>query len=735
MANFSFLQLVCFIVFIFIIIFQHGAADEESKVYIVYLGSLREGEFSPLSQHLSILDTVLDGSSSKDSLVRSYKRSFNGFAAHLTDKQVERVASMEGVVSIFPNRLLQLHTTRSWDFMGFSETVKRNPTVESDTIIGVIDSGIWPELESFSDEGFSSIPKKWKGVCQGGKNFTCNKKVIGARAYNSIDKNDDSARDTVGHGTHTASTAAGNIVEDVSFFGVASGNARGGVPSARIAVYKVCTAAGCTILDILSGFDDAISDGVDIITVSLGSAAGAFFLDEDPIAIGSFHAMVKGILTLNSAGNNGPSPGSVLSVAPWMVSVAASTTDREIITKVVLGDGKIINGHSINTFVLNGTKFPLVDGKKAGLTNNSDCVTYPTLDCEIDCLVESKTTGNILLCRGPGLDVPLKFGARGIIRPDLGRSIYPLPASDLEEQEFAMVEAYINSTKKPEADILRSDSIKNVSAPTLASFSGRGPSSLLAEIIKPDISAPGVDILAAFSPVAPITESLDDKRRAKYSIISGTSMSCPHAAGAAAYVKTFHPDWSPSAIRSALMTTAWPMNATANPAAEFGYGSGHINPAKAINPGLVYEAFKDDYIKMMCGIGFDTEKVRLISGDNTTTCTTGVTQGAVRDLNYPSMASTADQHKPFNIRFPRTVTNVGQANSTYQAKITADPLMKVQVNPNVLSFTSLNEKKTFVVTVSGEALDKQPNVSASLVWTDGTHSVRSPIVIYQLPSA
>ena len=175
------------------------------------------------------------------------------------------------------------------------------------------------------------------------------RKVIGARAYNSIDKNDDSARDTVGHGTHTASTAAGNIVEDVSFFGVASGNARGGVPSARIAVYKVCTADGCTIADILAGFDDAISDGVDIITVSLGSAAGAFFLDEDPIAIGSFHAMVKGILTLNSAGNNGPSPGSVLSIAPWMVSVAASTTDREIITKVVLGDGKIINVCILNS--------------------------------------------------------------------------------------------------------------------------------------------------------------------------------------------------------------------------------------------------------------------------------------------------------------------------------------------------------------------------------------------------
>ncbi|WJZ89456.1 hypothetical protein VitviT2T_008677 [Vitis vinifera] len=667
-------------------------------------------------------------SSSKDSLLRSYKRSFNGFAAQLTENQRERVASMEGVVSIFPNGLLQLHTTRSWDFMGLSETVKRNPTVESDTIIGVIDSGIWPESQSFSDEGFSSIPKKWKGVCQGGKNFTCNKKVIGARTYIY----DDSARDPIGHGTHTASTAAGNKVEDVSFFELAQGNARGGVPSARIAVYKVCSEYGCQSADILAAFDDAISDGVDIITVSLGPASGATPLDADPIAIGAFHAMVKGILTLNSAGNSGPSPGSVGSVAPWMVSVAASTTDRAFVTKVVLGDGKIINGRSINTFALNGTKFPLVYGKV--LPNSSVCHNNPALDCDVPCLQKIIANGNILLCRSPVVNVALGFGARGVIRREDGRSIFPLPVSDLGEQEFAMVEAYANSTEKAEADILKSESIKDLSAPMLASFSSRGPSNIIAEIIKPDISAPGVDILAAFSPVAPITESLDDKRRAKYSIISGTSMSCPHAAGAAAYVKTFHPDWSPSAIRSALMTTAWPMNATANPAAEFGYGSGHINPVKAINPGLVYEAFKDDYIKMMCGLGFDAEKVRLISGDNTTTCTTGVTQGAVRDLNYPSMASTADQHKPFNIRFPRTVTNVGQANSTYQAKITADPLMKVQVNPNVLSFTSLNEKKTFVVTVSGEALDKQPNVSASLVWTDGTHSVRSPIFIYQLPS-
>ena len=171
------------------------------------------------------------------------------------------------------------------------------------------------------------------------------RKVIGARTYIY----DDSARDPIGHGTHTASTAAGNKVEDVSFFELAQGNARGGVPSARIAVYKVCSEYGCRSADILAAFDDAISDGVDIITVSLGPASGATPLDADPIAIGAFHAMVKGILTLNSAGNSGPSPGSVGSVAPWMVSVAAITTDRAFVTKVVLGDGKIINVCVLNS--------------------------------------------------------------------------------------------------------------------------------------------------------------------------------------------------------------------------------------------------------------------------------------------------------------------------------------------------------------------------------------------------
>ncbi|PQQ00407.1 subtilisin-like protease SBT4.3 [Prunus yedoensis var. nudiflora] len=218
---------------------RKAIGHEDRKPYIVYLGSLPHDElYSPLSHHLGILERVVEGSSAANTWIRSYRRSFNGFAAKLSDRESEKLANMEDVVSVFPSRTYQLQTTRSWDFMGFGETITQNATAESDVIIGVIDTGVWPESDSFKDEGFGPAPMKWKGACNGGKNFTCNNKLIGARFFTS---EEESARDEIGHGSHTASTAAGNAVKDVSIYGLVPGTARGGVPSARIAVYKICT--------------------------------------------------------------------------------------------------------------------------------------------------------------------------------------------------------------------------------------------------------------------------------------------------------------------------------------------------------------------------------------------------------------------------------------------------------------------------------------------------------------
>nr|VDD20830.1 unnamed protein product [Brassica oleracea] len=697
----SFCLVPCVVVFLLGLVSAVTDDRQDKQAYVVYMGSLpSRPDYTPMSNHLSILQEVTGESSMEGRLVRSYKRSFNGFAARLTESEREQVAEMEGVVSVFRSKKLQIQTTASWDFMGLKEgkNTKRNLAVESDTIVGVIDTGVWPESESFSGKGFGPPPKKWKGVCSGGKNFTCNNKLIGARDYTG-----EGTRDSEGHGSHTASTAAGNAVTGTSFFGIGNGTARGGVPAARIAAYKVCTATGCTTESILSAFDDAIADGVDVISISIGDD-NAIPYEKDPIAIGAFHAMAKGILTVNSAGNSGPNPNSVVSVAPWIFTVAASTTNREFLTKVVLQNGRTLSGRSVNAFDLKGKNYPLVEGT-----------------------LGSQAKGKILVSRYPTISET----AVATINVDYKNyaSISPRPLSALSQYDFASLLSYVNSTKSPRGTVLKTEAVFNQKSPKVASFSSRGPNTLAVDLLKPDITAPGVEILAAYSPLG--SPSLGDQRRVKYSVLSGTSMSCPHVAGVAAYIKTFHPDWSPSLIQSAIMTTAWSMNASETGVAstEFAYGAGHVDPIAALNPGLGYELNKADHIAFLCGLKYTSKTLKLITGE-AVTCTGNTLP---RNLNYPSMsAKLSGSRSPFTVTFNRTVTNLGTPNSTYNSKIVLNhgSKLSVKISPNVLSMKSVNEKQAFTVTVTGSGLDPKLPSSANLVWSDGTHNVRSPIVIY-----
>lgn len=703
------------------------------QVHIVYMGSLPDaGDYIPSSHHLRMLEEVVESSPAENLLIRSYGRSFNGFAAKLTDSEKQKLAAMEGVVSVFPSRIYHLQTTRSWDFMGFNETVDHNPSLESDMIVGLLDSGIWPESESFTDEGFGPAPKKWKGACIGGKNFTCNNKIIGARYYTTESIPMDSARDTDGHGSHTASTAAGNKVKDASFYGLAQGTARGGVPSARIAAYKVCDPY-CFPEAIMAAFDDAIADGVDILSISLGAVVEQEF-EDDPIAIGAFHAFEKGILTVHSAGNQGPDAGTLGTAAPWMLTVAASSIDRLFVDKVILGNGETLVGNSVNSFNLSRVNFPLINGQNA---SSGSCPAASSQFCQDGCLDSKLVKGKIVLCDNYDVSTEAhRAGAVGsIMRNTLLVNISfvdPLAASGLTDRDTDIVKAYMNSTKEPVATILKSETIKDLTAPTTAFFSSRGPSHFVTDILKPDLTAPGVDILAAYSLVAPPSYDPLDKRSVKYNVLSGTSMSCPHVSGAAAYIKTIHPDWSPSAIKSALMTTAWPMNSsqTAN---EFSYGSGHINPRQAADPGLVYESFKEDHIKFLCNLGYNGPKLKQIAGENIT-CPEGSKKSLVKDLNYPSMAAKVEFEQLVVVTFHRTVTNVGPANSTYKASVNPSLVMNIIVVPEVLVFEYPNQKKSFNVTVLAAPLGDEVILSGSLVWSDGIHRVRSPIAIHTITS-
>jgi subtilisin family serine protease len=539
--------------------FLGGASDNKRQAYIVYLGELPKGDDLSVSYSHSIMLTQLIGSEGPNSLLHSYTRSFNGFVAMLTEDEKERLAVKDGVVSVFADEDNHLHTTRSWDFMGFSEQVNRT-TVESDIIIGVLDTGIWPESDSFSDRGFGPPPAKWKGTCQNSTNITCNNKIIGARYYRSsglfLPEDLVSPRDSNGHGTHTASTAAGGLVSSVSLNGLAGGTARGGVPSARIAVYKICWETGCSNADILAAFDDAIADGVDIISLSVGGSFPRPYF-RDSIAIGSFHAMKNGILTSNSAGNEGPEQGTITNFSPWSLSVAASTIDRKFLNNVQLGNNMVYQGVSIDTFEAN--TYPIIYGGDAP-NRAANYTSSLSRFCFNNSLDSNLVRGKIVLCEGISSGrTELLAGAAGAVfyddeDKDLPR-LFPLPATHLHEKDGIHILNYVNITSNPTATISKSNEVAEPLAPFVASFSSRGPNPVSPDIMTPDITAPGVAILAAWPPIAPYSTTPSDKRTTLYNIRSGTSMSCPHATAVAAYIKSFHPSWSPAAIKSAIMTT------------------------------------------------------------------------------------------------------------------------------------------------------------------------------------
>ncbi|KAI3707571.1 hypothetical protein L6452_26197 [Arctium lappa] len=716
--------------------------DNQRKPYIVYMGASPTKRTMTLmaQDHNSLLsETIGDEIVARESKLHSYGRSFNGFVANLLPREADELSRKEGVLSVFPNTIRKLQTTRSWDFVGMPlKRTERNTKVESNLIIGVIDTGIWPQSPSFNDKGYGPPPRKWKGRCFVGGNFTgCNNKVIGAQ-YSYIGSPPDpklSPVDEDGHGTHTASTAAGVPVKDAGLYGIGKGTARGGVPSARIAAYKVCWASGCSDMDLLAGFDSAIADGVDVISVSIGGNPRKFF--QDSIAIGAFHAMKKGIFTACSAGNEGPDLLTVQNVSPWITTVAASSIDRQFVADVKLGNGQTIMGVSVNTFSNKKKMYPLTSGTLAANVTQQ----YRNASaCEYGSLSGGLVKGKIVYCLGKNQQDHLLYdqGVAGIIVTRESDNDTPspflIPGTTVSPEEGKNIDAYINSTKMSVAVIHKSRAMTMVDAPFIATFSSRGPQLLAPNILKPDIAAPGLGILAAYSRLSSITGHPDyDKRFVDYQIASGTSMACPHVAAAAAYVKSFHRTWSPAAIKSALMTTATPMKITTE-AMELASGSGLINPTKAVNPGLIYDINTSAYIAYLCKVGYNSTTLGILNGGrHQYDCKNFKPTRGVDGLNYPSMQLQVGQNvTKFSAIFKRIVKNVGDEKAIYEARVVSPLGLRITVTPPTLRFEKLNQKLAFTVALEGEFVKKDAFLlSGSIEWRDSKHSVVSPVSVYR----
>ncbi|KAK4275082.1 hypothetical protein QN277_018221 [Acacia crassicarpa] len=730
---------------------------DASSVYIVYMGAADSSNNVTLrNDHAQLLSSVVKRN--ERALVHNYKNGFSGFAAHLSQEEADSIAKKPGVVSVFKDPILKLHTTRSWDFLNHQTQVKIDSvsasSSSSDTIIGILDTGIWPEAASFSDNDMGPIPSRWKGTCMKASDFNssnCNRKLIGARYYKDGESGEDgTARDTVGHGTHVASTAAGNAVADASYNGLAAGSARGGSPDSRLAVYRVCSSFGCRGSAILAAFDDAIADGVDVLSLSLGAPYYARpALTSDPIAIGSFHAVERGITVVCSAGNDGPTSNTVSNDAPWILTVAASTLDRDLESDLVLPNNKVIKGEGINFSNLSKSAvYPLVTGEFAKAANAD---ATGARRCHPETLDASKVKGKIVVCDGNNDDystrekisIVQEAGGVGLVNADdqtrfVASNFGKFPATVISSKDQATLLQYLNSSSNPLGTILPTVSVINFKpAPQVAYFSSRGPSTLSKNIIKPDIAAPGVEILASWTgddsdEVVPEAA----KKTSSFNLISGTSMSCPHVSGVAATIKSRYPTWSPSAIRSAIMTSAIQKNNMDEPittdagsvATPYDHGAGEVSTLGSLQPGLVYETTTTDYLNYLCYIGLNVTSIKLISGTlpDGFACPKDSSSDNVSNMNYPSIAISNFKETS---KITRTVTNVGEDDETvYSVVVEAPNGVDVKVSPSKLQFTQSSKKLSYEVSFSATASVNQA-VFGSITWSNGKYNVRSPFVL------
>ncbi|XP_020185265.1 subtilisin-like protease SBT5.4 [Aegilops tauschii subsp. strangulata] len=712
----------------------------------------------------------------------------NGIGLQIDTVFVPDLKLLTGIL-VIEDKLRQVSTTHSWGFLGLKgsdgETANEwnnVPNSGEGVIIANVDTGVSPISPSFRDDG--SLPalskSRWRGECEASPG--CNIKLIGARLFNEgikamnkenggvngqqLNETDlNSPWDYVGHGTHTLSTAGGGFVANVGAFGHGTGTAKGGSPRAHVASYKACFVPGCSDLDILMAILTAVADGVQVLSLSLGAPATDYV--SDMMAIGTAFAVTQEVVVVAAAGNSGPVAGSVTNVAPWMLTVGASTMDRIFPADVVTG-AKTITGQSLSNSTLPANEpIAMISGENANSAGQSVANSVLCLPGSLD---PAKVAGKIVVCKGArgraakGQVVKQAGGVGMVLCNDAasGASIitdpHIIPTAHCSYSQCQELFNYLQSTGSPMGYIKTRDAEVGVKpSPVMAAFSSRGPNTITPQILKPDITAPGVGVIAAVSQEVSPTGLVSDGRRVPYSVMTGTSMACPHVAGIAGLLRARYPKWGPPMIYSAIMTTATTeandntriRDETGSAATPFSYGSGHVDPVRALDPGLVYDTTTHDYANFICSLRpTDTQGLLPVSlplplsilwtllarvfhdtNSNPFECSHGANHP--EDLNYPSISVACLPHSGSVVTVKRRVMNVGGGAASYTASIMQPAGVTVTVNPSTLVFDGENaeEEKHFTVTLQVHNAEEAAGyVFGSMEWSDGNHRVRSPIV-------
>jgi len=725
----------------------------------------------------------------------SYRYAMNGFAAVMTPAEATRIENMPEVLHVWQDEVRPLATNHSAAFLGLFDADKglRGPGgLDGDgVIIGVIDSGIapghpqlldtrpvdrpsacWSTWAEFSLLGrwlcknynraddivdFDAPPEHWNGICETGPEFTaenCNNKMIGARTFVAgaratgpiADGEIFSARDVDGHGTHIATTAAGNKAK-ATIFGTYLGSVEGMAPRARIATYKACwlrpggTRAACNTSDLANAIDQAVADGVDIINYSVGSSLFTITAPDDIALIGAARA---GVLAVVAAGNEGPNLQTITSPAsnPAVITVAASSRDgnhalealqvkspagvagkyavKEAAFTPALADRDPIEATLVlvddgDDTLPDGGTGTTIDGCQAIVNSDevADKIAFIQRGgCDFDIKVQN--------AEDAGAVAVLVFNLSGdpiVMTGDAGADI---PALMIGAADGTLLLDEIDAGRSVEIVLdkgffLTVDDTGNV----MGNFSSRGPGTVQ-DILKPDVTAPGINILAGHTP-----DSVATAPGEYFQFLTGTSMSTPHVAGVAALLRQGHPDWGPAVIKSALMTTArqdvrMPDD---TPIIPFDYGTGHIVPNDAYDPGLVFDMTADDYDTFSCAIGSpDVDQARCDG------LTAAGTSFAPTDLNQPNI-SVSRLTTSQTIR--RRVTNVSDSSETYNAEIEFPPGVSVTVTPAALT-VGPGQSAEYDVTLTFTDGPQDIYRFGAINWTSNEHRVRSVIAVQPL---
>ncbi len=745
---------------------------EHVRNYVKYLGERKQ----------DVLATIANARVFAD-----YNVVLNGFAAMLTDAEVLTLKMNAAVADVQADEPRHLDTVSTTGFLGLSRDgglwsqYGQGALVKGENmVVGIIDGGVWPENPAFADRvdgngqpsfnqgdslAYTSPPPSFKGECMAGEGIDparhCNNKLVGIRYFNAGFKNSGavmnwsdyaSGRDSNngsngsssghgGHGDHTASTAAGNAGVNAVVAGIPMGQTSGVAPRARVSSYKVCwtyndsTATdgtnsknSCYTTDSISAIDTAVKDGVNVINYSISGGASS----GDAVEQAFFRATLANVFVAASAGNAGPA-NTVAHVSPWLTTVGASTHDRSLQADVTLGNGARYTGASANQLPL--APAPMIRAEDAGMAGVNANLCYSAAAPAGQALLDpAKVAGKIVLCtRGGNARVDkslavLNAGGVGMILRDtdlgLVAEAHAVPSVHVSATDGDAIKAYVVA----EAAAARAsiDKFYNGTkpAPMMASFSSRGPNKADPNVLKPDLTAPGVDIIASVSPV--LTEAERNGIVAgtfvppgAHDSYQGTSMSSPHVAGLALLMKQAHPTWSPAAIKSALMTTAYStlddkVAGAANGLLPWSQGAGHVDPNKAIAPGLVYDAGKADFIAYQCKVN-----PTAIAAAN---CSTFGTLDETYNLNLPSITVSS---VPGTVTVRRKVTNVGEASATYTATAAVQGFTAV-VTPSVLALAP-GATGSFTLKLSASGAPVNTWQFGHLTWNDGNHSVRIPV--------